>query len=86
MKAEDLVIDESGEWEVVEEVGEVLPYVCVAVLAQTLVVESVDLGNLTRLMVSSEDGDTLWVADLKCDEESDGLNGVVPTVDVVACV
>jgi hypothetical protein len=33
VEAEDLVVDEGGEGEVVEEVGEVLPHVGVAVLA-----------------------------------------------------
>lgn len=85
MEAEDLVVDEGGEWEVVEEVGEVLPDVGVAVLAEALVVEAVNLGDLAGLVVSTEDGDALWVADLEGNEESDGLNGVVSTVDIVAC-
>lgn len=46
VKTEDLVVDEGGEGEVVEEVGKVLPDVCVAVLAQALVVEAVDLSDL----------------------------------------
>lgn len=84
VEAEDLVVDKGGEWEVVEEVGEVLPDVGVAVLAEALVVEAVDLGDLAGLVVSTEDGDALWVADLEGNEESDGLDGVVATVDVVA--
>lgn len=84
VETEDLVVDESGEWEIVEEVGEVLPNVRVSVLAEALVVESVDLGDLTGLVVSTEDSDALWVADLKGNEEGDSLNGVVSTVDIVA--
>ncbi len=38
-----LSIDEGGQMKVVEQVGEVLPDVGVAVLAQALVVEPVDL-------------------------------------------
>ena len=60
-----LIFDESGEGEVVEEVGEVSPYVCVAVLAEALVVEAVDLCDLARLVVAAEDGDALWVSDLE---------------------
>lgn len=47
METEDLVVDEGGEGEVVEEVGKILPDIGVAVLAQALVVEAVDLGDLT---------------------------------------
>lgn len=64
MEAEDLILDERGEWQVVEEVGEVLPDVGVAVLAEALVVEAVDLRDLARLVVAAEDGDALRVADL----------------------
>lgn len=85
MQTEDLVLDESGEGEEVEEVGEVLPDVGVAVLAETLVVEAVDLRDLARLVVAAEDGDALGVADLEGDEQGDCLDGVVATVDVVAC-
>lgn len=33
MQAEDLVVDEGGEGKIIEEVGEILPDVCVAVFA-----------------------------------------------------
>lgn len=65
MEAEDLVINEGGEGKVVEQVGKVLPNVGVAVLAETLVVESVDLGNLARLVVAAKDGNSLWVSNLE---------------------
>ena len=45
--------------------GEILPDVCVAVLSQALIVESVDLRDLTRLMVAAQDCDSLFVPDLK---------------------
>jgi len=86
VKAEDLVVNESGKREVVEEVGEVLPYVCVTVLAEALIVEAVDLGDLTGLVVSSENSDTLWVANLEGDEKGDCLDGVVSTVNIISCM
>lgn len=46
VKTENLVVDEGGQREVVEEVGEVLPDVGVAVLPEALIVEAVNLGNL----------------------------------------
>ena len=53
MKAEDLIIDKSGEREVIEEVGEVFPHVRVAIFAETLIVETIHLSNLAGFMVSS---------------------------------
>ena len=84
MEAEDLVVDEGSEGEVIEEVGEILPDVGVAVLAEAFVVEAVDLGDLAGFVVAAEDGDARWVADFEGDEEGDGFDGVVAAVYVVA--
>lgn len=83
MKAENLVLDKSGEGKVVEEVGEIFPDIGVAVFAQAFIVKTIDLCDLTGFVISSENGDTLGVTDLKTDEESDRLHRVVTTVDVV---
>lgn len=85
MQAEDLVVNEGGEGEIVEEVGEGFPDVGVTVLAQALVVEAVDLGDLARLVVAPQDGNALGVSDLEGDEEGDGFDGVVAAIYVVAC-
>lgn len=84
VEAEDLVVDEGGQGEVVEQVGEVLPDVGISVLAETLVVEAVDLSDLTRFVVAAEDGDALGISDLQGDEQGHCLNRVISTVDVVA--
>lgn len=85
VQAEDLVVDEGGEGEIVEKVGEVLPDIGISVLAETFVIEAVDLSDLARLVVAAEDGDALGISDLQGDEQSNCLDRVVSTVDVVAC-
>ena len=86
MEAEDLVIDEGSEWEIVEEVGEELPDVCIAIFAQALVVEAVHLCNLSGLVVTAKDGDSGGVSNLEGNEEGNGFDGVVASINVVACV
>ncbi len=83
VEAKDLVVNQGCERQVVKEIGKVFPHVRVAVFAQALVVEAVDLGDLARFMVAAEDGDAGRVADFKGDEESDCLDRVVAAVDVV---
>lgn len=57
VQAEDLVVNESGKGEVVEEVGEVFPHIGVAVFSQAFVVKTIDLSDLTAFVVTTEDGD-----------------------------
>ena len=74
VETEDLVVDKGCEGEIVKEVGEVLPYVGVAVFSKTFIVEPIHLSNLARLVIATEDGDALGVSDLKSNEESDGFD------------
>lgn len=43
VQGKDLVVDKCGEGEIVKEVCEGFPHICIAVLAKTLVVEPVHL-------------------------------------------
>lgn len=71
MQTEYLVVDQRCQGQVVEEIGEKLPYVGIAILAEAFVVETVYLGDLTRFMITSKNGDPLRVSNLECNEESD---------------
>jgi len=47
VEAEDLVIDEGGEGEIIEEISEVFPNIRVPVLSKTFIVEAIHLCDLT---------------------------------------
>jgi len=59
-----LAVNERGEWQVVKEIGEVLPDVRVAVLAQTLIVEAIHLRDLTTLVVAAQNCDAVFKTNL----------------------
>lgn len=84
MQAENLSINEGGEGQIVEQIGEVLPHIRIAVFAQTFVVEAVDLSNLSRFVVAAQDGDSFAVADLQSDKQRHRFHRVVAAIDVVA--
>ncbi len=46
MQAEDLVVDQGGQRKVIEEIGKELPDIRIAILAQALIIETIDLGDL----------------------------------------
>lgn len=86
VKAEDLVIDQSGQGEVIEEIGEIFPNVGIAVFSETLIVETIDLGDLTGFMISSKNSDSARVSDLQSYKKRHCLDRVITTINVIACI
>jgi hypothetical protein len=84
MQAEDLILNESGQWKIVKKICEVFPDICIAILAQALVVKAVNLGNLARFVVTTEDGYAGRVSNFEGNEEGDSLDGEISTINVVA--
>ena len=53
MQTEYLIVNQSGQGKIVEEVCEEFPHVRIAVLSEAFVIEAVDLCDLARLVVTS---------------------------------
>ena len=83
MEAEDLVVDQGSEGKVVEEIGEVLPYVGIAVFSKALIIKPIDLCDLAGLVVATEDGDALRISNFQSHKESDGFNGIVTSINII---
>jgi hypothetical protein len=84
VETKDLAVDKSGEGEVIEKVGEILPDIGVSIFTEALVIEAVDLCDLAGFVVSAEDRDSLWVSNLESNEEGNGLDGVITSINVIA--
>ena len=74
VKAENAVFNNGRKGQVVEERCEVLPHIGISILSKALIVESINLGDLLGLVISTKNGDTIWVSYLKADKERDRLN------------
>ena len=83
--AEDLVVDDDGEGEEVEHVGEVVPHVGVAVFPVAFRVEAVGLRDAAGLVVAADEVHAGGVAEFEADEEGDCFDGEEAAVYVVAC-
>ena len=84
VQAEDVLLDDGGQGQVVEQAGELLPNFGVTILTEALIVESIDLGDLLGLVVSTKDSDTVGITNLHANQQTNGLNRVVATVNVVS--
>lgn len=69
-KSSHLSVNQCSERQVVKQVCKVLPDVGIAVLPQALVIEAVDLRDLPRLVVPSQDGDSLLETNLDGKKET----------------
>ena len=84
MHAENFVVNDSSESQIVENGGAVPPDVGRTILPEALIVEPVDLGDLSALVVASNQRDSLGVPDLEGQQEKEGLHTVVASVHEVA--
>lgn len=82
--AEDLVVDDAGEGEVVEHVGEVMPDGGVAVLATTFGIEAVGLSDSSGLVVAADEMNAMGIAKFETDQKRDGLYTKEAAINVVA--
>ena len=64
MDTEDLIIDDGCKCQVVEDLCAVAPYIDTTILSQALIVETVNLCDLSTFMVASNQSDSLWVSHL----------------------
>ena len=78
-----LLLNQRGQGKEIEKIREVLPDVGVAVFTKTLIVETVNLCNLSRLVVTTSNSHAIRITNLESEEQGHGLNRVVTTIDVI---
>jgi hypothetical protein len=72
MHGEDLLINDSGNWQAVEAIRKCLPQLDV-VSAFALIVEAVYAVDGSALVIASEDEKVFRVLDLICQQQANGL-------------
>ena len=82
MRTEDLLIYHCSTGEAVETIGKGLPKLN-AKAALALVIETVNAVNRGALVISTEDEEIFGVFDLIGQKETNGLEGLLPTVDII---
>lgn len=83
MHGENLLVNDGGNGQAVEAVGEGLPQLDV-VSALAFIVEAVDAVDRRALVVTAQDEEVLRVLYLVGEQQADGLERLLATIDVVA--
>mmetsp|Transcript_29665 Transcript_29665/g.87776 ORF Transcript_29665/g.87776 Transcript_29665/m.87776 type:complete len:222 (+) Transcript_29665:1131-1796(+) len=83
MRAEELVLDDCCQRQEVKKVGQQLPHLGRSIFSQTLLIETIHLGDLAAFMVATDHDHPGWVPDLQGNHHAHGLDRVVSTVHVV---
>mmetsp|Transcript_18461 Transcript_18461/g.30602 ORF Transcript_18461/g.30602 Transcript_18461/m.30602 type:complete len:213 (-) Transcript_18461:635-1273(-) len=84
VKTKDAICHDRRHWKVVKGIREVLPNIGIAVLAKAFVVKSINLSNLTTLVVSPQNGDSIAVPDLQRHEERHRFQTIVTSINVIS--
>lgn len=84
VNAEIAFVDNNAEWEVIECVIDVVKKFCSLVTGGDFFFESVNGVDVTKLMVSAEKYDILWIGKDKGKEKCYHFDGIAATVDVIA--
>lgn len=83
MHAKDLIIDNCSDGEVIKDFGEGSPDIERAVFSDTLIIETVNLRDEPRLVISSEQGDSVLVSDLEREQHEESFDAVPSPIDII---
>ena len=61
MSTKYLTFDDSGKWEIVKKVSKHFPDIVIFVFSNALIIESVALRNRPRLVIASQNGDSVFI-------------------------
>jgi len=74
MDAKDFTFDNSTNAKVVKDLRAVFPWVGISILSNSFIVESINGGNLSSLVITSKESNMSWVLHLKTKKKLEGFN------------
>jgi hypothetical protein len=80
----NLAINNSRQTHIIKQLTAIPPHICTSKLSHALIIEPIDLRDLPNLMVSSDQGNPVGIANFEGEKEKKGLDTVESTIDKVA--
>mmetsp|Transcript_4495 Transcript_4495/g.8644 ORF Transcript_4495/g.8644 Transcript_4495/m.8644 type:complete len:216 (-) Transcript_4495:470-1117(-) len=84
MNTQNLRIDNSRQGKGVKALSTVSPYRSIAIFSQTFIVKSINLGDLSTLVIAPEKCDVARIFQFETQEECERFDGIMTTVDEIA--
>lgn len=84
MDAEDSTINNGGDIETIENLSTEFPGIGASIFALALVVEAVDLSDLSRFVVAAKESDFVGISCFEKHQNSESLDAVVPAINKIA--
>lgn len=83
MHAEDLVVDNGSNSQVVKHLSKRPPDIERPILSDAFIIEAIDLGDEAGLVVAPQQSYPVSVPHLQCQQHQEGLDAVSPSVHIV---
>ena len=74
METEELIFHNSSQRKEIKEFSQTFPDIRIAIFPAAFIIESINLSDLSGLMISPQNGDSVLVPHFECNEKSDGFN------------
>mmetsp|Transcript_5576 Transcript_5576/g.10002 ORF Transcript_5576/g.10002 Transcript_5576/m.10002 type:complete len:303 (+) Transcript_5576:159-1067(+) len=83
METENTICDHGCHGKIIEGVCEMLPHIGVSIFSQAFVIETINLSDLTTLVISTEDCDAIPIPNFQRHQKRHSLQRIVPTIDII---
>lgn len=84
MHTENLVINNSPKCKCIKHFSTASPHIQATILSDAFVIKTIYLRDDSRLMVSSQKSDSIFVSYFKGEKEKESLHTVFSSIDVIA--
>jgi len=83
VQTENLIFDQGSQRKIVEQVSKHLPDIRSAIFSKALVIETINLSNLSTFVISSQNSDSIFVSAFEGNQKRHSLDRIVPTINII---
>ena len=69
----DTISNDGSHWQIVKGIREMFPDIGISILSKAFVIKTIDLSDLTTLVISPENGNTISVSHFQCYKEGNSF-------------